>query len=103
MESEVWLEEAGHQVGDHKEPTHCRPRSMEPTYHTLPPLQPHGEMHRSSPKLHSQVSCRRDEIAAWNRALEIAAPLHDSRVGKCSGEKDHHPFKFISEGEGTDG
>lgn len=45
MESEVWLEEAGHQVGDHKEPNHCRPRSMELTYGTLPPLQPRGEMH----------------------------------------------------------
>lgn len=40
MESAVWLEEAGHQVGDHKVPTHCRPRSMEPTYRTLLPLQP---------------------------------------------------------------
>lgn len=60
-------------------------------------------MHRSSPKLRSQASCRSDETAAWNRALEIAAPLHCSRVGKRSGEKEYHPFKFISEVKGTDG
>lgn len=40
MEIAVWLKEVGHQVGDHRVPTHCRPRSMEPASRTLLPLQP---------------------------------------------------------------